>query len=193
MGQIMQNLLMFYALMEYSSDSIVFKEYFGDEAGGFTGGNFVCVSNEKARHYGMTPSQMRGKTDRDLLPPREAAKSLRDDLWVMAHRRAIHDIRETITHPDGETVTVSVTKFPWFNQGGEVFGVICIARDISRRIEAENESHRLNEFLMRELFQPLASIHGQIENLAPTPDNDRIRQVYGSVFTRLRTRLRKST
>lgn len=193
MGQIIQNLLMFYALMEYSSDSIVFKEYFRDEAGGFTGGNFVCVSNEKARHYGMTPSQMRGKTDRDLLPPREAAKSLRDDLWVMTHRRAIHDIRETITHPDGETVTVSVTKFPWFNQGGEVFGVICIARDISRRLEVENESHRLNEFLMRELFQPLASIHSRIEKLEPSPDNDRIRKVFGSIFSKLRARLRKNT
>lgn len=192
MGQIIQNLLMFYALMEYSSDSIVFKEYFRDETGGFTGGNFVCVSEEKARHYGMTPAQMKGKTDRDLLPPREAAKSLKDDLWVMAHRRAIRDIRETITHPNGETVTVSVTKFPWFNQGGDIFGVICIARDISRRLEVENESLRLNEFLMRELFQPLASIHSQIENLAPTPDNDRIRQAYGRVFAKLRTRLRKN-
>jgi len=186
MGQIIQNLLMFYALMECSSDSIVFKEYFGDEKGGFTGGNFVCVSNEKARHYGMTPSQMKGKTDQDLLPPKEAAKSLADDLWVMKNRRAIRDIRETITHPNGETVSVSVTKFPWFNQGGEIFGVICVARDISKRVAAEKHSDQLYEFLIRDIFQPLASIHSLVENLDPTPENDRIKKVYAQVFTKLR-------
>jgi len=186
MGQIIQNLLMFYALMECSSDSIVFKEYFGDEKGGFTGGNFVYVSNEKARHYGMTPSQMKGKTDWDLLPAKEAAKSLADDLWVMNNRRAIRDIRETITHPNGETVSVSVTKFPWFNQGGEIFGVICIARDISKRVAAEKQSGQLSEFLVRDIFQPLASIHSLVENLEPTPDNDRIKKAYAQVFTKLR-------
>lgn len=191
MGQIMQNLLMFYALMEYSSDSIVFKEYFGDEKGGFTGGNFVYVSNEKARHYGMTPSQMRGKTDQDLLPPEEAAKSLKDDLWVMTHRKAIRDMRETITHPDGETVSVSVTKFPWFNQGGDIFGVICIARDISERVEAEKKSDGLNQFLTREMFQPLASIHPLVEKLEPTPENSRIKMTYARVIAKLKKKLRR--
>ncbi|NVN91521.1 MAG: PAS domain-containing protein [Desulfuromonadales bacterium] len=185
MGQIIQNLLMFYALMEYSSDSIVFKEYFRDEKGGYTGGNFVSVSNEKARHYGMTPAQMKGKTDQDLLPSAEAAKSLKDDLWVMTHKRAIRDIRETITHPNGETVSVSVTKFPWFNQGGDIFGVICIARDISRRVEAEKQTDQLSEFLMRDMFQPLASIHSLIQNLESTPENKRIKKVYSQVFAKL--------
>jgi PAS domain S-box-containing protein len=186
MGQSIQNLLMFYALMECSSDSIVFKEYFRDEKGGFTGGNFVYVSNEKARHYGMTPSQMKGKTDQDLLPAKEAAKSLNDDLWVMTHGQPIRDIRETITHPNGETVSVSVTKFPWFNQGGNIFGVICIARDISERVEAEQQSGLLSEFLLQDMFLPLASIHSLIDNLEPTPDNKQIKKVYSQVFTKLR-------
>ncbi len=186
MGQIIQNLLMFYALMEYSSDSIVFKEYFGDEMGGFTGGNFVYVSNEKARHYGMTPSQMRGKTDGDLLPPREADKSLKDDLWVMKHRQAIRDIRETITHPDGQTVSVSVTKFPWFNQGGDVLGVICVARDISERVRAEKRTNLLNEFMMRDIVLPLSSVQSSIENLDPTPQNNRIKRVCSRIFGKAR-------
>jgi PAS domain S-box-containing protein len=186
MGQIIQNLLMFYALMECSSDSIVFTEYFRDEKGGFTGGNFVYVSNEKAKHYGMTPSQMKGKSDRDLLPSKQAAKSLSDDLWVMTHRQAIRDIRETITHPNGETVSVSVTKFPWFNQGGDIMGVICIARDISKSVAAEKQSDLLSEFLMRDIFMPLASIHSLIENLEPTPENNRIKKVYSQVFTKFR-------
>lgn len=189
MGQIIQNLLMFYALMEYSSDSIVFKEYFRDEKGGFTGGQFVCVSNEKARHYGLTPSQMRGKTDRDLLPPREAAKSLSDDLWVMTNRRAIRDIRETITHPDGKSVSVSVTKFPWFDQGGDIFGVICIARDISRRVEAEQQSDQLNEFMVRDLLLPLASLGRRMEKLEPVPATNRIKREFSRIVARLKRKI----
>ena len=186
MGQIIQNLLMFYALMECSSDSIVFKEYFRDEKGCFTGGNFVYVSNEKARHYGMTPSQMKGKTDQDLLPAKEAAKSLKDDLWVMTHGRAIRDIRETITHPNGETVSVSVTKFPWFNQDGKFFGVICVARDISECVESEQQFVPPGEFLVRDIFPLLASIYPLVENLEPTPDNKQIKKVYSQVFAKLR-------
>lgn len=192
MGQIIQNLLMFYALMEYSSDSIVFKEYFRDEKGNYSGGQFVSVSNEKARHYGLTPSQMRGKTDRDLLPPREAAKSLSDDLWVMNNRRAIRDIRETITHPDGKSVSVSVTKFPWFDQGGDIFGVICIARDISGRVEAEQQSDLLSEFLVRDLLQPLAALGRRIDRLAPSPEHERIKREFTRIFSKLRREVVRS-
>lgn len=192
MGQIIQNLLMFYALMEYSSDSIVFKEYFRDEKGSFTGGQFVSVSNEKARHYGLTPSQMKGKTDRDLLPPREAAKSLSDDLWVMTNRRAIHDIRETITHPDGKSVSVSVTKFPWFDQGGDIFGVICIARDISKRVEAEQQSDLLSEFMVRDLLLPLAALGRRIERLESGPEHDRIKKEFSGILSKLKRRVGRS-
>jgi PAS domain S-box-containing protein len=192
MGQIIQNLLMFYALMEYSSDSIVFKEYFRDEKGGFTGGQFVCVSNEKARHYGLTAAQMRGKTDRDLLPPKEAAKSLSDDLWVMTHRRAIRDIRETITHPDGKSVSVSVTKFPWFDQGGDIFGVICVARDISRRVEAEQQSDLLSEFMARDLFKPLAALGRRMEKLESSAETNRIKKEFSRILAKLKQKVGSS-
>ncbi len=190
MGQIIQNLLMFYALMEYSSDSIVFKEYFRDERGGFNGGRFVCVSNEKARHYGLTPAQMRGKSDHDLLPPREAAKSLSDDLWVLTNRRAIRDIRETITHPDGKRVTVSVTKFPWFDQGGDIFGVICIARDISARVEAEHQSDRLSEFMSRELLGPLTELATRVDTLETSAGNNRIKRDFSRILAKLKQKVR---
>jgi PAS domain S-box-containing protein len=192
MGQIIQNLLMFYALMEYSSDSIVFKEYFRDEKGGFTGGQFVYVSNEKARHYGLTTAQMKGKTDRDLLPPKEAAKSLSDDLWVMTHRRAIRDIRETITHPDGKSVSVSVTKFPWFDQGGDIFGVICVARDISRRVEAEQQSDLLSEFMARDLFKPLAALGRRMEKLESSAETNRIKKEFSRILAKLKQKVGSS-
>lgn len=130
MGRMMQELMMFYAFLENTSDSIVIKEYFATEDGTFTGGNIVCASAAKARNYGLTMEGIRGYTDFDLMPREQAEKALEDDLWVMKNRKTIQDIRETITHKNGEVVQVSVTKFPWILPGGEIVGVMCIARNI---------------------------------------------------------------
>lgn len=131
MGRSMQELMIFNSFLTNTRDSIVVKEYFATEDGGFIGGNIICASAVKAHHYGLTMDTIRGHTDFDLMPRDQAEKALQDDLWVMKNRRPIEDIRETITHKNGETVKVSVTKFPWILPGGEIVGVMCIARDIS--------------------------------------------------------------
>ena len=130
MGRSMQELMIFNSFLENTSDSIVIKEYFATEDGTFTGGKIVCASAAKARHYGLTMDSIRGYTDFDLMPREQADKALQDDLWVMENRKPIEDIRETITHKDGEIVNVSVTKFPWILPGGKIVGVMCIARNI---------------------------------------------------------------
>lgn len=131
MGRAMQELMIFDSFLRNTSDSIVVKEYFATEDGGFAGGNIVCASAEKARHYDLNMESIRGLTDFDLMPQEQAEKAFQDDLLVMKNRKPIEDIREVITHKNGEVVTVSVTKFPWFSPGGELLGVMCIARDIS--------------------------------------------------------------
>jgi PAS domain S-box-containing protein len=133
MGRSMQELMIFNSFLENTSDSIVIKEYFATEDGKFTGGKIICTSAAKARHYGLTMDSIRGYTDFDLMPREQAEKALQDDLWVMNNRKPIEDIRETITHKDGEIVNVSVTKFPWILPGGEIVGVMCIARNIDVR------------------------------------------------------------
>ena len=137
MGRSMQELMIFNAFLQNTSDSIVIKEYFATEDGKFTGGKIICASAAKARHYGLTMDSIRGYTDFDLMPREQAEKALQGDLWVMEHRKPIEDIRETITHKDGEIVNVSVTKFPWILPGGKIVGVMCIARnmDVGKRTE----------------------------------------------------------
>jgi len=154
----MQELLIFSCFMEKTRDSIVIKEYFGTEIGGFTGGRIVCASATKAHHYGLNRDTIRGYTDFDLMPRDQAEKALQDDVWVMKHGKPIEDIRETITHKNGEKVNVSVTKFPWVLPSGEVVGVMCIARDITLKEKARQQSHDLKEFMIREVLKPLLPI-----------------------------------
>ena len=158
MGRSMQELLIFNCFMGNTSDSIVIKEYFSSERGEFTGGKIVCASAAKARHYGLNMDSIRGRTDFDLMPRDQAEKALQDDIWVMKYRKPIEDIRETITHKNGEKVHVSVTKFPWILPGGEIVGVMCIARNITIRERAKQQSQDLQDFMSREVLKPLIPI-----------------------------------
>ena len=159
MGRTMQEVLIFNAFMKDTTDSIVIKEYFATESGEFTGGNIICASATKAGHYGYTMDTIRGHTDFDLMPHEQAKKALRDDLWVMKNRKPIEDQIETITHKNGEMVKVSVNKFPWILPGGEIVGVMCIARNISIRERAKQQSRNLMKFMMREVLKPLLSMY----------------------------------
>jgi len=159
MGRSMQDVLLFNAFMKHTSDSIVIKEYFATDRGEFTGGKIICASATKAGHYGLNMDTIRGYTDFDLLPRDQAEKALKDDLWVMKNRKPIEDLRETITHKNGETIKVSVTKFPWILPGGEIVGVMCIARNITLRERAKQQTRDLIKFMMREVLRPLLLIY----------------------------------
>ena len=159
MGRSMQEVLIFDAFMKHTGDSIVIKEYFATEKGEFTGGKIICASATKAGHYGLTMETIRGCTDFDLLPREQAKKALEDDLWVMKNRKPIEDQRETITHKNGEVVKVSVTKFPWILPGGEIVGVMCIARNITIREQARQQARDVMQFMMREVLKPLLPMY----------------------------------
>ena len=159
MGRSMQEVLIFDAFMKHTSDSIVIKEYFATEKGEFTGGKIICASATKAGHYGLTMDTIRGCTDFDLMPRDQAKKALLDDLWVMKNRKPIEDQRETITHKNGEIVKISVTKFPWILPGGEIVGVMCIARNITIREKAKQQARDLMQFMKREVLKPLLPMY----------------------------------
>lgn len=159
MGRSMQEVLIFDAFMKHTSDSIVIKEYFATERGEFTGGKIICASATKAGHYGLNMDTIRGYTDFDLMPREQAKKALEDDLWVMKNRKPIEDQRETITHKNGEIVKVSVTKFPWVLPGGEIVGVMCIARNITMREKAKQQARDLMQFMMQEVLKPLLPMY----------------------------------
>ena len=184
MGRSMQEVLIFDAFMRHTRDSIVIKEYFATERGEFTGGKIVCASDTKARHYGLTMDSIRGRTDFDLMPREQATRALKDDLWVMEHRKPLEDIRETITHKNGEVVNISVTKFPWILPGGEIVGVMCIARNITIRERARQQARDLMQFMTREVLKPLLPIYQN--ELKFSPSGMVIKTVIARVLGKLR-------
>ena len=184
MGRSIQELLIFNRLMENTSDSIVIKEYFSSEQGEYTGGKIICASATKARNYGLNMDTIRGYTDFDLMPHDQAEKALNDDIWVMKHCKPIEDIREIITHKNGKKVEVSVSKFPWIMPGGEIVGVMCIARNITIRERAKQQSQDLKEFMIREVLKPLIPIFN--DDLKYSESGNKLR----SIIFRLQRKLK---
>jgi len=165
MGMLMDDLRMWHEFLNQSPHSIVVKKYYHDGNGNFSGGQFIRVSRTKADHYGMSIEQIRGKTDWDLLPPEEAKKVHDDDLWVMRNRTPIKNRIEKITHPDGKTIYVSVTKMPWLD-GDFVRGVMSISWDITEQVHAEKRTSSIIA-QMRHLYAPILAASALIQDVAP--------------------------
>lgn len=169
-------------LMENTPDSIYFKEYFD---GKFC---FTMMSNAKAAKYGRSPEGMIGKTDFDFLPHDQAQKSYEDDMKVFTSGKPIIDKLEKITHPDGKTCWVSVSKIPWIGSNGRVEGIAGISRDVTRRIEIEQHIINMIGIVGHDIRSPILSILAslkllQINAFGELPES--IRQTLADIEARL--------
>jgi PAS domain S-box-containing protein len=182
MGMLMDDLRMWHEFLNQSPHSIVVKKYYHDGNGNFSGGQFIRVSRTKAEHYGLTIEQIRGKTDWDLLPPKEAKKVHDDDLWVMRNRTPIKNRVERITHPDGKTIFVSVTKMPWLD-GDIVHGVMSISWDITEQVLAEKRTHSIIA-QMRHLYAPILAASSLI--LGVVPENGQLGRLFREMLARMK-------
>lgn len=121
-----------YELLKALMDSIPDSIYFKDDQN-----RFILVNSTKAKHRGVSPKEMIGKTDFNLLPRAEAQKAFNDDNAILGTGKSLINIEEQITQSDGSTKWVSVTKVPRFDKKGKIVGTIGISRDITEKKRAE--------------------------------------------------------
>ena len=182
MGTLMDDLRMWHDFLNQSPHSIVVKKYYNDGNGNISGGQFIRVSKTKADHYGLTMEQIHGKTDWDLLPPEEAKKVYEDDLWVMKNKMPIKNRIEKITHSNGETVYVSVTKMPW-QDGDIVRGIISISWDITEQIHAEKRTHNIID-QMKHLYAPVLAASSLFQKIRP--ENELLARIFREMLARMK-------
>jgi len=137
---------------------------------------FIWVSRAKALNSGTTIENMIGKTDFDFMTEVDAERSWRDNLRVMETEEAIIEKVEKITRPDGSIVFVAVTKAPWYNESGEVIGVIVISKDITF-------VHDLIRLTVHDIRNPVVGMGAKIKLLA--------RGYYGKVDASVRNTLQE--
>ena len=113
-------------LSEASTDAIYVKD---DE------GRYILFNQEAGRVVGRDPREVIGKDDRSIFPPDEAEMLIDIDRKVREGGVAA-TLEETLTTTGG-TTTFLTTKGPIRDAGGRVFALFGIARDITRRKQAE--------------------------------------------------------
>lgn len=117
-----------------------------------------------------TPKDVIGATDFDLYPSELAESATADDQQVIESEDPVVD---RVEHSYGSVFDgkyVATSKAPWYDERGNVVGIVGITRDISERKQYEHQLERQNKRLERfagvishDLRNPLEVAQGRLE------------------------------
>lgn len=147
-------------------------------------GKYLLINRAFREMYNVTDHEVIGKTDFDFENP-EAARRYRDadELVIFTQENLVSE--EKLHRSDGE-YNLLIVKFPLLDRQGKVYGVGCIATDISERVrqrqqliearqKAENAERLQEQFLANmshEIRTPMNGIIGMADILAETALNE---------------------
>jgi PAS domain S-box-containing protein len=122
---------------------------------------YVHVNRAAAEALGMTPAQIKGKYNVDLLPKELSNAADASDLAVLQSGRAMHDIEQPWTDKYHNKRWASTAKTPVVDSTGQITGLVGVTIDITERKQAETERlqsmERQRDTLVRE-------VHHRIKN-----------------------------
>jgi PAS domain S-box-containing protein len=110
---------------------------------------YLSCNNNYARDLKIKAEEIKGKTDYDFYPKDLAEKYRADDKRIM-EQGVVEDIEEKYLQ-EGQEVFVQTVKAPVRNEQGNVFGVLGVFWDITKRKQAEEEASNLRrqiEFIL---------------------------------------------
>jgi diguanylate cyclase (GGDEF)-like protein/PAS domain S-box-containing protein len=100
---------------------------------------FVVANKAVADDLGRTPESIIGLTDEDLHPADRAGEFMADDSRVIRTGQPMIDKEEFVVLPSGEQRWLSTSKLPLRNETGQIVGLVGVARDVTRRKQAEEQ------------------------------------------------------
>ena len=136
-----------------------------------TEGRHLLMSAHHASRVDAT-----GKTDLELFDPELSRETYADDMHVVETGEPVHNAEEY--NPE-EDIWVLTSKVPWYDQDGEIAGLVGVTRHITEKKEYEQAIERENERLERlagaishDLRNPLAVAQGRLELLREERDSE---------------------
>ena len=122
-------------------------------------GRFQFVNHEFERLFGLSATQIIGKSNHDLLP-KEVADAVRaNDIAVIEKKAALH-VEEMVPLADGPHDYLSV-KFPLLDVTGQVYATAGISTDITQRKQAV-EALKDSERFFRNVLDGLSMMAGTL-------------------------------
>lgn len=172
---IQENQALLQALIDNASVLVLVKD---------TTGRYTVVNRLAAAAVNLTPAQMVGKTDYDVLPAEIADAYHKDDQQVLTTGTMIH-VEHELPLDDGIHTLLS-TRFPIMNAQGTPYAVGIVSTDITEVKRADQERAMLQQQVidaqqvaLRKLSTPLLPLaHGVLAMpLIGTMDSQRVQQV----------------
>ncbi|MGD9226742.1 MAG: PAS domain S-box protein, partial [Desulfobacterales bacterium] len=115
--------------------------YIKDKAGRYT-----LVNTRYEELFDVRNTEIRGKTDYDILPQEVADQFLASDSKVLKELRSLQ-VEEHIQQSDGRHTYLAV-KFPIYDESGKISGVCGILNDITAVKKAQIQLRRLSGSIM---------------------------------------------
>ena len=101
-------------------------------------GRYIVVNPRFASVVGKSPEEIRGKTQEELFPP-EVAANFRANAKKAIEAGVSFYAEEWVHFADGHEEIMDSVRTPLFNSQGELLGLLGVARDVSQRVQVENE------------------------------------------------------
>ncbi|XGI83544.1 PAS domain S-box protein [Halorutilales archaeon Cl-col2-1] len=119
-------------------------------------GKYLLANKKTAEVYGLTPEEVEGSFEKDVIPdPEDSEEYRQDDIEVIESGEPKDIPEEEITTADGETRLLQTTKIPYKVPGTGEDAVLGYARDVTelKEYETELEEQRDNLELLNQVVR----------------------------------------
>ncbi len=140
------------AIMDNTSNVISLKD---------THGHFILINRRFGKFFDITNEEIVGKTDYDIFPEKMADTYRANDQKALQKGAPIQE-EEVYCHEDG-CHTYLVIKFPMYDTTRTVYGICCIATDITKRKSSELELQGSHDRLKQALEDTITAIARAVE------------------------------
>lgn len=117
------------SLFDSTPDWIIYKD---------TNDLYLGCNKAYERFSGRKEQDIIGQRPIDVIGKDEAKETMATDKKVMESNQPLK-LERTFTYPDGKKVVMEIIKTPYYDERGNVQGVICVARDINEHKKREQE------------------------------------------------------
>ena len=106
---------------------------------------FMLANEACCRVMGTNPEQVVGRDDFEFFPKELAQGFYDDEQKIIQSGEPLLNREESVLYHDGRTSYILTSKVPLRDEQGRVVGIMGIGRDITERVQAENELRAARE------------------------------------------------
>ncbi|MCC5915652.1 MAG: PAS domain S-box protein [Balneolaceae bacterium] len=122
-------------IIDSSPDSIYVKDLQGRK---------VIANKVDCNYCGVdSEEELIGKSDFDLYPEEIANYTYQDDQRVFTNGESLLNREEFVFGDEGDKIWLLTSKYPFYDQDGQITGLVGIGRDITKRKKAEQTREEL--------------------------------------------------